>query len=218
MKAKVIIADDHKMILEGLCFLLEGEAGIEIIDTAQDGEILLEQIEANDEIDIIILDINMPKIDGIEATKRIKATYPEIKILILSMYKQIEFIKQLIRAGADGYILKNSGRDVLLEAIQKLLNGERFFGQGVMNVMVQSFTEERRTKDIKIVALSEREKEVVRVIVKDMTSDEIASHLNLSVHTINSHRKNILSKLGVKNIAGIYTYALQSGIVKGFDI
>jgi len=218
LKAKLIIADDHQMILDGLSLLLQNEEGIEVIATAKDGEQLLHEIDINDEIDVVLMDINMPNIDGIEATKRIKAKYPEIKILVLSMYKQIEFIKQLIKAGADGYILKNSGRNILMEAIGEVLKGKRYFGRDITDALVESFIERRKAKDLQTVELSEREKGVVRLIVKDMTSDEIALKLNLSVHTINSHRKNILSKLDVKNIAGIYTYALQSGIVKGFDI
>ncbi len=218
MSTKLIIAEDHELIIDGLSLLLRDEQDIDIIATANNGKVLLEVVESSPEIDIILMDINMPVIDGIEATKIIKGKYPEIKILVLTMYKKVEFIKQLVRVGADGYILKNSGKSVLLDAISTLLEGSHYFGKEILDTMVKSFVEKNNTKDLQLVDLSEREKDVVRLIVKDMTSEEIAKQMCLSLHTINSHRKNILSKLDVKNIAGIYTYALRSGIVKGFDI
>lgn len=215
---KIIIADDHELILDGLISLLDGEEGFSIVGTAINGVELLELIEKAEEVDVLVLDINMPEKDGIEVTKEVKEKYPEIKIIILSMYKRSEFIKNLLKAGADGYILKNSGKETLVEAINTVHAGERYFSKEVLDTMMDSYTEERADRDLAIVELSEREKEVVRLIVQEKSTAEIADELYLSSHTINSHRKNILNKLGVKNTAGIFRYAIQTGIVKGFDL
>ena len=215
---KIIIADDHQIILDGLETLLENQDDIEILATASTGKQVLELIDQHDEIDILVLDINMPLVDGIEVTKQLKSRYPEIKILILSMYKRSEFIKNLIKAGADGYILKNAGRAAFLEAINTLYSGERYFSKEVLDVMLDSYQEKGEKEQLEIIELSEREKEVVRLIAQEMSTAEIAESLHVSVHTINSHRKNILYKLDVKNTTGIYKYALRSGIVKGFEL
>ena len=218
MGTKIIIADDHKMVLDGLCALLENEESIEILTTAGNGEEVLKLVEQNTEIDLLVLDINMPIVDGIDVTKAIKAKYPEIKVLILSMYKKSEFIKHLVKAGADGYILKNSGRIILLEAINSLMRGERYYGKDILDTMLDDYIEQRPEKDMKVIELSEREKEVVRLIAQEKSTAEIAEALFLSHHTINSHRKSILNKLDVKNTAGIFRYAIQTGIIKGFDL
>ena len=215
---KLIIADDHEMVLEGLCSLLENEENIEIIGTASNGQEIIDLVLGHEEVDLVLLDINMPVMDGIEVTKFLKNKYPEIKILILSMYKRSEFIKNLIKAGADGYILKNSGKQILLEGIYTLMEGEHYYSKEVMDTVIESYTEKRDTKDLAQVELSEREKEVVRLIVQEKSTAEIAGILCLSTHTINSHRKSILNKLDVKNAAGIFRYALHSGIIKGFDL
>ena len=218
MHVKLILADDHRIFLDVIEALLMTEPGIEILAKVQNGQQVLETVDNESEIDLMILDINMPVIDGIEITKMIKQKYPEIKVLILSMYKKSEFIKTLISAGADGYILKNSEKQVLLEAISTLISGERFFSNEIQESIIDSFTSKQFSKDIEIVELSEREKEVVQLIVQEKSTAEIADILHLSQHTINSHRKSILNKLDVKNAAGIFRYALQTGIVKGFDL
>ena len=215
---KIVLADDHELILDGLTSLLENEPNLSIIATAMNGHELLEIIEEIDEVDAIILDINMPKMDGIEVTKWLKGKYPEIKIIILSMYKRSEFVKNLLKAGADGYILKNSGREIFIEAITAVCAGKRYFSQEVLDTVMESFTEERLDKDLTVIELTEREKEVVRLIAQEKSTAEIADVLNLSAHTINSHRKSILNKIGVKNATGIFRYAIQTGIVKGFDL
>lgn len=215
---KIILADDHKMILDGLSSLLGSERDVSIIGTAMDGEKLLQLVDDSEEVDAIILDINMPVLDGIEVTKTLKSKYPEVKIIILSMYNRSEFVKSLLKAGADGYILKNSGREVFLEALNTVSTGKRYFSKEVLETVMESFTESREDKDLTIIELSDREKEVVRLIAEEHSTSEIADILCLSVHTINSHRKSILNKIGVKNAAGIFRYAVQTGIVKGFDL
>lgn len=218
MKRKIIIADDHEIILDGLKSMLETETDIEILATANNGIDLISLIEEVEEIDLLVLDINMPGKDGIEVTKEIKMKYPEIKILILSMYKRSEFVQQLISMGADGYILKNAGKQMLLEAINTLVEGGSYFDEEVLKTIDKTSSQDRFTKDMEVVDLSQREKEVIQLIVSEKSTTEIADILCLSKHTIDSHRKSILNKLDVKNVAGIFRYALQSGLVKGFNL
>ncbi len=215
---KVIIADDHEMVVEGLVLLLEQEEHIQVIDKAYDGVELLEKIEKTDEVDIIILDINMPKLDGIEVTKKIKDTFPEIKVLIVTTYNRKEFIRNLMECGTDGYILKNSGKEELIGAISSLSNNEPYYGSEITKTIIKDYQKTKIFDSPLDVELTDREKDIIRLIAKELSTAEIAEELCLSQHTINSHRKNILSKLEVKNAAGIVKYAIQSGIVKGFDL
>ena len=159
----------------------------------------------------------MPSTDGIEVTKQIKSRHPEIKILILSMYNRQEFIKNLIESGADGYILKNSDKSELLGAIHTLQKGESYFGKEITKTIMKSFRKENPPTEMHEVPLTEREKEIVKLIAETMTTSEIAEKLFLSTHTIDTHRKNILSKLQVKNVAGLVRYAVQTGLIKDFD-
>lgn len=218
MTKKILIADDHELILEGLNMLISTEPSYEIVGTAQTGTEVIELVGKLDELDVLIVDINMPGMDGIEVTKILKKKHPEIRILILSMYNRSEFVKTLISVGIDGYILKNSGRDILFEAIDTLYRGERYFSKEILNNLIESYVETNQEVDLARVELTDREKEVVRLIVQEKSTAEIADIMCLSLHTINSHRKNILNKLDVKNTAGIFRYALQTGIVKGFDM
>ncbi|MEQ9300908.1 MAG: response regulator transcription factor [Cyclobacteriaceae bacterium] len=215
---KVLLADDHEMILDGLKLILEQQDDIEVVGEAYDGEEVLSMVRRLPELDIVILDINMPKKDGIEVTKEIKSTYPEVKVLILSMYNRKEFVKNLVEAGTDGYILKNAGKSELLRAIQALVQGEPYYGPEITKTMMKTYQKSKVFDNPMDVNLSEREKEVVRLIANEASTAEIADKLFISPHTVDSHRKNILSKLDVKNTAGVVKYALQTGIIKGFDL
>lgn len=217
-KIRIVLADDHQMILEGLQAMLNGEDEIEVIEEARDGVEVIELVQSNREIDVVVLDINMPRLDGIETTKRIKAAYPEIKVLILSMYNRVEFVKNLLESGTDGYILKNSGKQVLITALKSLARGEPYYSAEITQTIMKSY-QRTRTFDHSVYAeLSDREKEVIIGIALEKTTQEIAEMLCLSKHTIDTHRKNVLSKLDVKNAAGIVKYAIQSGLVKDFDL
>lgn len=215
---KLIIADDHPLVLDGLQMLLERQTDITIVDTALNGAELLDKIEKTEEVDVIILDINMPGKDGIEVTRILKKKHPEIKILILSMYNKSEFAKNLYTIGADGYVLKNSGKEALLNAIHSICAGNRYFAAEVLENSSESQIEHDVHKDLALIELTDREKEIVQLIAEEKSTSEIAAALFISIHTVNTHRKSILSKIGVKNVAGIFRYAVQTGIIKGFDL
>ncbi len=216
---KVLLADDHELILEGLKLILAQDERVEIVGEAFNGQEVLDKLQRISELDIVILDINMPQKDGIEVTKEIKATYPEVKVLILSMYNRKEFVRKLVEAGTDGYILKNAGKAELLKAITSLAKGEPFYGQEITQTMMKAYQKSKIFDNPMDVNLSAREKEIVALIAnEEATTAEIAEKLFISPHTVDTHRKNILAKLGVKNTAGIVKYAIQTGIIKGFDL
>lgn len=215
---KIIIADDHQIILDGLRLLLEKQIDIDIIGEARDGEEVLEKVRTSEELDLVLLDINMPRKDGIEVTREIKARYPEVKVLIVSMYNKKEFIKSLMEAGIDGYILKNSGKEELLKAIFSLAKGEPYYSGAITKTIATSYQKVKVFDGPLDIDLTDREKEIIALIAAEMSTAEIAEKLFLSVHTVNTHRKNILSKLEIKNAAGIVKYALQTGIIKGFEL
>ena len=215
---KVLIADDHQMILDGLKSLLTQDDQIEVIGEAKTGEEVITKAKSALELDVLILDINMPGKDGIEVSKELKSSFPEIKILVLTMYNRPEFIKNLLEVGINGYILKNAGKKELIRAIKQLASGESYFGPEITKVIIDSYQKNRVFNNPLSIELTDREKEIIRLIAEGLSSQEIADSLFISTHTVNTHRKNILSKLDVKNVAGIIRFGIQAGIVRGFDL
>ncbi len=217
-KIKILIADDHQMILEGYVSLLRTEEHIEIIAEALDGEKVLEEVYKAEELDIIVLDINMPQKDGIEVTQLLKKEFPEIRVLIVSMYNRKEFIYNLMEAGVDGYILKNSGKKELLNALNSLAKGEPYYGKEITQTIIKGYQKNKVFDSPMDIRLTTREKEIIRLVGAGLNTHEIGEKLFLSTHTVNTHRKNILAKLEVKNSVGITRFGIQSGIIKGFDL
>jgi len=208
---RIIIADDHQMFIDGIRSLLEHEEDIEIIGEALDGEQVLRLVSSMP-VDMILMDINMPKLDGLQATQQIKAKYPDTKVLMLTMYNTPEYIVGVADAGADGYILKNTGKHELNEAIRSIMAGLNFYSQEVMRTMLQS-EKNKKTKALNDPQLSKREIEVLKLIVQEMTTQEIADALFISNHTVETHRKNLLDKLNARNIAGLVRYAYQNNML-----
>lgn len=206
---RILIADDHKMIIDGLKSMLGAEPALQVVGEAYTGKEVLARVKQL-EVDLILLDINMPELDGIDATRRVKAQYPKIKVLILTMYNKPEFIRNLMEAGADGYILKNTGREELLEAIRQLHAGQPYWGKEVTKTVMESLRGDRANNRF---VLTKREKEVLTLIAAEYTTGEIAEKLFISPYTAETHRKNLLSKLGVKNTAGLVKYAVENGYV-----
>ncbi|OEK04405.1 response regulator transcription factor [Roseivirga misakiensis] len=215
---KILVADDHQMIIDGMKLMLNGSDGFEVVGEALDGHGVIELTRALDELDLVILDINMPKKDGISVAKELKTEFPEVKILIVSMYNRPEFIKNLIEIGVDGYLLKNSGKKELHKAIQSLIRNEPHYGKEITRTVIKSFQKSKVFDSPLDIEISEREKEVIRLIAEGLNSHEISEKLFISQHTVDSHRKNILNKLGVKNSAGVIRFGIQTGIIKGFDL
>lgn len=209
-KIKLFIVDDHKMFLEGIQSILEDVDFIEIIATAKNGEEALKLLKSIIP-DIILTDIDMPSIDGIELTKKAKLIKSDIKTIVLSSHYKSSVISSALKAGTNGYILKNTGKLELLKAIKTVYNGENYFSDEVKNIMTESLFNAKKTKENNV-KLSDREKEILLLIVQEKNTKEIAELLFISVNTIDTHRKNLMRKIGAKNMVGLVKYAIQQDI------
>ena len=207
---RILIADDHQVIIDGLKLLLSHEENFEIVGEAIDGNQVMTLL-TKVQVDVILLDINMPNLDGIEATKMIRAKYPHVKILVLTMYNRSEFIKNLIEAGASGYVLKNIGRADLIDAIKKVSRGEDYFSAEVTKTIMSSL---KAGGGKGTGLLTDREKDVLRLVADGCTTVEIAEKLFIATNTVDTHRKNLLSKLQQKNTAELVRYAVENGFTK----
>lgn len=208
---RIAIADDHQMFIDGLKMLLNGEEGLTISVTANNGKQLLEQLEAGP-ADVVLMDINMPGIGGLEATKIICRQYPATKVIALTMYNTKEFIKNLLNAGVHGYILKNADKTELLKAIHHVMLGENYYSQAITETIMRSMAKNKPSAYEMPAELSKREIDVLKLIVQEYTTQEIADKLFISHNTVESHRKNLISKLNVRNAAGLVKYAIENGL------
>ena len=210
----LIIADDHKMFLDGLLSILAAKTEYEIILTANSGKNVAKYIDINhgkEPIDLVITDVNMPEFDGIALNKHIKTHYKNVKTLVVSMRHDAQTIQTLTQDNVDGYVPKNAEKEELLRAIEHVLKGEKYFSQSIKEVYLKGMFSNEQTL---IATLSKREKEVLKLIAQEFTTQEIADTLFLSKHTIESYRKNLISKLEVRNLAGLTKYALKMGLVE----
>lgn len=208
---KVLIADDHQMFIDGLKSMLKQTIGIEVVGEAMNGKEVIERC-SKQEVDIVIMDISMPVMDGIEATKVLLKSHPEVKVLGLSMYNDRNFISDLLKSGAHGYILKNTGKDDLLDALHTLKSGETYLGEDVSKTLLSSFL--KKSKLAIEEKLSDREIEVLECIALGFTTQEIASKLFISKNTVETHRKNLLYKLKARNTAELINNAYKKRIIQ----
>jgi len=208
---KVLLADDHEIVTDGLSSILKNETDICVVASAKNGDEAVQYIEKND-VDVAVLDINMPKMTGIEATRLIRANH-QTKVLILSMYDTFEFIDELIDAGCQGYILKNRGREELVKAIRRVHSGQTYYGKRVTDKILEDRLKPKKEKNTIPVNLTKREKEVLKLIALEFTSPEISEKLFITEATVNTHRRNLISKLGVRSSMGLVRYALEQGML-----
>lgn len=209
---KIVIADDHQIVIDGIKSLLEREIDLEIAGQALTGKELLET-GLLCEPDLILMDIGMPVMDGITASREIRKTHPEIRILVLTTYADAKHIREMMKAGVNGYLLKDSGKDQFLEAIHTVMNGDKYFDQRVTEVIMDSLQPKKKSSTI-LTPLSPREKDIVRLIAKGDSTAEMAEKLHLSQLTIETHRKNIYTKLGMNKIASLVHYAINEGLLE----
>ena len=211
---KLIIADDHKMFLDGLLSILASKEEYNIVLTANSGKNVIKYLDINNSeeaIDLVITDVNMPDINGIELNKHIKTKHPKTKTLVVSMLHDTTTVQTLTKDNVDGYVPKNAEKQELLEAIEKILKGDKYFSQSIKDVYLKGMFSNEKSL---IESLSKREKEVLKLIAEEYTTQEIADKLFLSKHTIESYRKNLISKLEVRNLAGLTKYAIKLGLLE----
>lgn len=215
-KIQVALVDDHQIVRDGIKSLLTGLLDIEVIDEASDAHGILDKLKTI-KPDIIIVDISLPEISGIELTKIITSQYPSIRILVLSMYTNQEFIFNAIKAGAKGYLPKNITRDELLEAIREIHKGNEYFSKDVSSIILKSYLKQVKDPDrfdsIQEEKLTNRELEILRFVAEGYSNQLIADKLFISVRTVESHKNHIMQKLELTTTVDLVKYALKNKII-----
>jgi len=211
---KVMIADDHALFRKGMVSIIRDFDGIEITGEASNGKELLQIMEIS-QPDVVLLDLKMPEMDGMEANQAIQKNFPDVKVVVLSMYDDDKFIIHLIEMGANGYLLKNADPEEVEEAILAVQENGFYFNNHVSKVMLKGLINKKKIKPSfnDVVELTARELQVLRLICKENTNTEIAEQLFLSARTIDGYRNKLLTKIGARNTAGIVMYAVKNGLI-----
>ncbi|GGF19066.1 response regulator [Echinicola rosea] len=207
----VLIADDHRMFIDGLKAMLLDIPGIKVVGEALNGQEALDYC-IDQPVDIVIMDINMPVMDGVAATKQLLKAHKALKVLGLSMHNDRHFVSDMLKTGAQGYILKNTGKDDLVEAIKTLHNGGTYLGEEVSKTLLSSFMKQSGKNPFNE-KLSDREMEVLGCIANGLTTQEIGDKLFISKNTVETHRKNLLYKLQAKNTAELVNNAYKRRLI-----
>ena len=213
-KKRIFIAEDHTILRAGLRAMLSSNPDYEIIGEAEDGMEAIRGVESN-EPDLIILDLSMPRMNGLEAITEIKKISPKTKILVLTIHKTDEYILPVLRAGADGYMLKYDTQVELMTAIKSVLQGKRYLSPGVSQQVVEGYLNENKTikSESKWDTLTKREREVLKLIAEGHMNTEIANYLCISKYTVVKHRANLMEKLDMHNVSALTAYAVSKGLV-----
>jgi len=214
VKIRLLLADDHKLFRDGLRSMLDGHKGIEIVAEASDG-IAVTKLAGELHPDIILMDVSMPDLNGIEATRKISAEHPTIKIIMLSMHSDRRYITEALRAGARGYLLKDSAFDEVLTAIRDCSSGKIYLSSRIADIVINDYINLARNADSSAFAiLSAREREVLQLLAEGKSTKEIASQLKVSAKTIESHRKQVMDKLNLHSVAELTKYAIREGLTQ----
>ena len=210
----ILIVDDHQVLADGIRALLESTPGLEIVHHCLDGAETLTYLSEKPQIEVVLLDINLPDTNGVHLCQEIKQRYPDKKILALTMHQEPGFIMKMVKAGVDGYLLKNTGKEELVKAIEQVHDGEKYFNKWVTDRLLEGMNNTTKTSSLGYVQkITRREKEVLRLIIEEMTTEEIAEKLFISTTTVISHRKSLLRKLNAKNTAGLVRTAFELNLL-----
>ena len=212
MKIRVILADDHRILREGLAHMMSTKGDIEVVAQAKNGR---DAVKLARELnpDVVVMDVAMPDLNGVDATKQIMEESPKVKILALSMHSDMQFVSRMLAAGAAGYVLKDSAFDELANAVKAVAVGKAYLSQGISDLVLQEYLQilsKREEPDG--CPLSTREREVLQLFAEGMSTKDVANRLHLSVKTVETHRRQIMEKLNVHNIAGLTKYAIRQGL------
>jgi DNA-binding NarL/FixJ family response regulator len=214
LKTKILIADDHPIVLNGLRTVLNAQADMEVVAEATDGRQAVEKALSED-VDLAILDISMPRMTGLQAAREITRRKPELRVLMLSMHDSEQFLFEAIRAGASGYVLKSSVDRDLVEACRATMRGQPFLYPGGVQALMREYLERARAGDTTHGdLLTPREEEILKLVAEAHTNDEIAAQLFISKKTVERHRANILEKLGMRDRVELTRYAIRRGLIE----
>ena len=215
-EVKILLVDDHQVIREGLRSYLENNQTFTIVAEAAHGKEALEKLQ-DEIVDLVIIDINMDVMDGIECTREISKNYPDVKILAFTMVNEGQHIKEMMNAGASGYLLKSSPHSEIVEAIDTIMGGGTHYSQEVTSTVMNNLLSKKvqnSSKSITDIPLTTREKEVLQLISQEYSNQEIADTLFISTRTVEAHKRNLLEKTGCKNVAGLILYAINKRIIE----
>lgn len=208
----ILVADDHQMMIDGIKDILASQDTYMVAAEANNGQTAYEVLAANpSRYQLLLTDISMPLLSGTQLCKMVKNEFPHIQVLILSMYNNATAVQEAVFAEADGYILKNAGKAELLKAVHRITNGGTYFSQDIVPLIYKQYHQEKIRSE-QLSQLSLREREILSLIVKELTSEEIAQKLFLSKKTVDNHRQNILEKTGCKSTVGLVKFAIKLGL------
>ena len=214
MKLRLLLVDDHKLFRDGLRSMIEPQRGMEIVGEARDGQsavALAHELKP----DVILMDVSMPELNGIEATRKIIADQPAAKIIMLSMHSDRRYVIEALRSGARGYLLKDSAFDEVVAAIRECISGKVYLSTQIANIVINDYISLAKSADASAYAvLSAREREVLQMFAEGKTTKEIAAQLQVSAKTIESHRKQVMDKLNLHSIAELTKYAIREGLTE----
>lgn len=212
MDIRVLLADDHKIVRDGLRTLLEKHPEIKVAAEAEDGRSAV-QLAKKLLPQIVIIDIAMPDLNGIEATRQILAENPDIKVIALSMHSDRRFVSEMLKAGAQAYLLKDCAFEELITAIRTVMSNKTYLSPGIAGIVIESFVKHSAKSESSVFSvLSDREREVLQLMAEGSSTKEIASYLNVSIKTVETHRVNIMTKLDIHSVAELTKYAIREGL------
>ncbi len=212
---RLAIADDHTMFVDGIESILQEEADFDVVGRCFDGAEVVKFL-ADHEVDVLLLDVNLPELNGIEVCEKVVGSYPNLKILAISMFNEESYVTEILNKGALGYILKNTGRKELVKAIHTVHGGQSYFSKEVTQTIMKGLMKQRQSQEQRtkfFPKISKREKEVLSLIIEEHTTQEIADKLFISLKTVESHRSSLLGKLNARNTAGLVRIALENNIL-----
>jgi two-component system, NarL family, response regulator NreC len=213
-KLRLVLADDHNMMRSGLRLLLEREAGFSVVGEASDGREAIEITDAQTP-DVVVMDVAMPNLNGIEAARRVTTSHPDTSVIILSMHSDESYVLRALNAGARGYLLKDSAESDLIAAVYAVSEGKAFFSPAISKLLVEDYVRQLRQRGVEdsYELLTPRERELLQLLAEGKTTKEIASALNLSPHTVETHRANVLRKLNLNSLPELILYAVRKGVI-----
>mgnify|MGYP002624347507 CR=1 FL=1 len=209
----IVVADDHRIVRDGLVKLLESRDDFEVVGEASDGEEAVNMV-LEKQPDVVLMDICMPRLSGIDATRRIGKRGSDAKVLVLSMHESRNYVEEVLRAGAAGYVVKSSATGELLRAIDAVTTGQSYLSPSITQQVVDAIAHPDDSAPSGVSMLTDREREVLQLIAEGLSSKEIASVLGVSLKTVDSHRSNLMEKLDIHKVSGLVRFAIRAGLVE----